>query len=254
MQPSGQVSQDGRWLWNGQQWVPYQQPLTAVVPWARAYESARFRGSIVTFLLAVNVAALALGIVFDLVNASYLSQGSPSGGSLEVAVAVLAVLFLLAYYGSFIPSVIFFCMWLHRVVRNMPALGSMDPRWSPAGAVGRCFIPFLNLVHPLFGTLDAWRASDPGRRWLDVRARKAMAAPGLITAWWAPWLIGSWISAIANRLSSSGDTGTQVTAAWIDAVGSVVLMGAAWFAILVVRDTTARQDRKNALIASGQLA
>jgi hypothetical protein len=38
------------------------------------------------------------------------------------------------------------------------------------------------------------------------------------------------------------------------AIAGVLVIGAAALAILVVRDTTARQDRKNDLIASGQIA
>jgi hypothetical protein len=195
---------------------------------------------------------LFFAIAFDFVLISFGSAKLSDNQSLIVALTALA--FLLTYFGTFIPAVVFFCMWVHRAVRNMPALGAWDPRWSPAGAVWRCFIPFLNLVHPMSGTLEAWRGSDPTRRWINVTDRKAIAPPALIVGWWASWLIGSWLSTIASRLSNSNDAGTAMAGNWVDVLGSVVLIGAAVLGAFVVRQVTARQDRKNELIASGQLA
>jgi hypothetical protein len=61
-QQAGQISPDGKWLWNGAQWVPYQQPPVApvAVPWARPYESARHRTMWVSILLASTIAGVVL--------------------------------------------------------------------------------------------------------------------------------------------------------------------------------------------------
>jgi hypothetical protein len=251
VQQPGQISPDGKWLWNGAEWVPnapapVAQPL---VPWAKPYESALFRSRFIMILLLANAAALVVGIAFDALS---LSIGADA--SSNVAVEVLALVFLVAYYGTFISCIVLFCMWLHRVVRNMPALGSWDARWSPAGAVGRCFIPFLNLAHPMSGTLDAWRASDPTQRWASWPIRKQMRPPVLIVVWWSAWLIGRLLSGVASQLSRSNDPGTLASAPAVDLVGSIVLIAAAALAILTIRDVTARQDRKNELIVTGQLA
>src|SRR4029077_97976 len=148
----------------------------------------------------------------------------------------------------FVPCVVLFCMWVHRVVRNMPALGSWDARWSPAGAVGRCFIPFLNLAHPMSGTLEAWRASDPARRWADLAVRKHMRPPGLIVAWWSLWLIGSILGRISFQLGRSNDLGAIAASTAVVLISSVVLIAAAVLAVLTIRDVTRRQDRKYQLI------
>jgi hypothetical protein len=55
-------------------------------------------------------------------------------------------------------------------------------------------------------------------------------------------------------LSRSNDPGTLASAPAVDLVGSIVLIAAAALAILTIRDVTARQDRKNELIVTGQLA
>jgi len=200
-------------------------------------------------LLLANAAALVIGIAFDVVS---LATGADA--STNLAVSLLALGFLVIFYGTFIPCVVLFCMWLHRVVRNMPALGSWDARWSPAGAVGRCFIPFLNLAHPMSGTLDAWRASDPTQRWASWPARKQMRPPALIVLWWSAWLIGNVISRISFQMARSSDPATVAAASGVDLASSIVLIAGAVLAVVTIRDVTRRQDRKNELIASGQLA
>jgi hypothetical protein len=256
----GQISADGLWLWNGAEWVrnaPIAAPPSGV-PWARPYESARSRATLITIFLLASIVTLVIGIAVDLLLIAFgvPSQTDAAGGGLSGTALIadlLLLAFLLAYVASYILAVVFFCRWVHRVVRNMPALGAWDPRWSPAGAVGRCFIPILNLVHPMSGTLEAWRGSDPGRRWINVTERKAMRVPGLIIGWWALWLIGSWVSSVGGRLSNNNDARTAASGDWISIAGSLLLVGAAILAIFVVREVTARQDHKNELIATGRL-
>ena len=255
-QQVGQISPDGRWLWNGTEWIPNTPAPVAVapppVPWARPYESARTRATLVTiFLVASTVGLVALGIFNVFVTGADTQNSSDTQ---TVLVGVVALLVLVLYFGTLIPSIVFFCMWLHRVVRNMPALGSWDPRWSPAGAVGRCFIPFLNLAHPMSGTLEAWRSSDSSRRWINVVERKAMKVPGMIIGWWSLWLIGNFVTNIGSRLTSNKDAAAVSVGESLIIVGNLLLIGAALLAVLVVRAVTARQDRKNELIVTGQLA
>jgi hypothetical protein len=250
-QQAGQISPDGKWLWNGTEWIPYAPAPVAppLVPWAKPYESALFRSRFIMILLLANAVALVIGIAYD---AASVASGVDASSNL--AVGLLALAYVVSYYGTFIPCVVLFCMWLHRVVRNMPALGSWDARWSPSGAVVRCFVPFLNLAHPMSGTLDAWRASDPGQRWASWPIRKQMRPPALIVAWWSAWLIGSLLSRIAFQLSRSSDPGTVASSTSVDLASAVVLIAAAVLAVFTIRGVTRRQDRKNELIVSGQLA
>ena len=152
-----------------------------------------------TIFLAANVIGVTLFIVFDGLEMIHLEQGSPND-SLYVAEGMVALLAGAGYFGSFIPAVVFFSMWLHRVVRNMPALGSPDPRWTPGGAVGRCFIPVMNLWHPAFSVIDAWRGSWSARRWLDVTARLSLPVPLVIVGWWSALLRSRLTSVVATLL------------------------------------------------------
>jgi hypothetical protein len=257
IEQTAQVSPDGNWRWDGAQWVPNAPPVThgpSAVPWARPYESARFRAMFVTIFVALNIVGLVLLAMVEVLLPGRQAQAALVNDTQTILVGLLALAMLIVYFGSLVPAIVFFCMWVHRVVRNMPALGAFDPRWSPAGAVGRCFIPFLNLAHPMSGTLDAWRGADPVRRWIDVAARRQIRPPLFIIGWWSLWLIGNWMSAIGSRIANSADTASQATGAWISVAGAVLVMGAGVLAIITVRQVTARQDSKNELIATGKLA
>jgi hypothetical protein len=257
IEQTGHVSPDGNWRWNGTQWVPNVPAITqgpSAVPWARPYESARFRAMFVTIFIAINIVGLFLLAIVEVLLPGAQAQASTVNDTQAILVGLLALVMLIVYFGSLIPAIVFFCMWVHRVVRNMPALGAFDPRWSPAGAVGRCFIPFLNLVHPMSGTLDAWRGADPSQRWINVAARKKIRPPLFIIGWWSLYLIGNWVSGIGTRIGNSADGATQVGGASISVAGAVLVMGAGALAIITVRQVTAQQDRKNELIATGQLA
>jgi Domain of unknown function (DUF4328) len=238
MQSSGQVSQDGKWLWNGVQWVPLNADGVGAWP----YESAHSRAMYATVALAANALS---GV--PITTYTVLSVYTPGNFDTQPPpLEMLAIVSAIALVVTFVPAVVFFCMWLHRAVQNMAALGSSDPRWSPGGAVGRSFVPILNFVHPLFSLLDAWRGADPSRRWLGVTERKAIRAPILIVAWWVLWLAGSWGG---NSFDLTG-----VAAVVVDLLKGAAYVGAALLAIAVVRRLTARQDRKNELIDTGQLA
>ncbi len=258
IQQTGQVSPDGKWRWDGAQWVPNVPAVNqgpAAVPWARPYESARFRVMFVTIFIAVNIVGVLMLAVFDVIAPGGRVPASSGSDTQTILVGLFALVILIVYFGSLIPAIVFFCMWVHRAVRNMPALGAFDPRWSPSGAVVRCFIPFLNLAHPMSGTLDAWRGSDLSRRWIDVAARQKIRPPLFIIAWWSLWLIGNWVSAIGTRIGSSNpDPTTLAGSAALGVAGAVLVIGAGVLAIVTVRKVTAQQDRKNELIATGQLA
>lgn len=244
------VSADGRWSWNGVQWVPNPVPYL----YARPFESPRFRAMFTMVLLALNAFALLVGMVFSFglfANGGDLKSG---GDTAVLAFGLLALAYLVLYYGSLIPTIVLFCMWLHRVVRNMPILGAPDPRWTPGQAVGRCFLPFLNLVHPLYSVIDAWRASDPSTLHAIQPIRLRRPVPPLIIGWWTAWLAGRILALISNPMTSSTDSGTVASGALVGVVANGVTMVAAGLAILVVFELTKRQDLKQELIESGRLA
>ena len=83
--------------------------------------------------------------------------------------------------------VIVFCMWTHRVARNLPALGGWGLKYTPGWAVGWFFIPLANLVMPYFVAAEIWRESDPEQRHLDGQEIKP-ASP-LVAGWWISYVV-----------------------------------------------------------------
>lgn len=226
-------------MWDGAQWVPNPYRPTPMPPMTAPYESAAARAGFASIFIYASIAGIALLVVasvaLDLVS-------DPN----NLAVGLLSLVAFIVWIGTFVAAIVFFCMWLHRVVRNMPSLGAPDPRWSPARAVVYCFIPFISLIHPVFSVLDAWRGADTSRRWLDQGTRRTLRTPPLLIAWWVAWLAGSYLSNIGSRF-------TGPTALVFDVVGGVAQIVAAVLVVMVIRQLTARQDRKNELITSGQL-
>ncbi|MEM9414264.1 MAG: DUF4328 domain-containing protein [Planctomycetota bacterium] len=152
-----------------------------------------------------------------------------------ISIFGLAILDLLCY----IPSVVFFCMWIHRANRNARALGAHTMTYSPGWSVGWFFIPIANLVMPCLVTCEIARASDPnttGDRWhLGV-------LPGIIPLWWVVWVLGGLLTQISWRLDGSPDL--LAMGVWVDAFGSLLGAGAALLAILVIQRITKDQREK----------
>src|SRR5256885_8769057 len=251
-QQAGLVPRDGSGVGKGTGWPPNPYRPPVVTQWAPPFETARFRASMTTVFLIANAIALGLGILWTVLNIAYIQTPNPDQAFTAVW-GVLALAYLALLFGTLIPAGVFFSMWVHRVVRNMPALGSPDWRRSPGWSVGSSFIPILSLFYPYWAVLDAWRASDPRWRWLNRPARKALGVPPLPAAWWALYLAALVTSRVASVMDRSQDLGTRVAGSAVDIAASVVLIGAAALAIFVVRDLTTRQEHKNALIAGGQL-
>lgn len=120
-------------------------------------------------LLTVR-AALSIAVELDLFDAAR---------SHPVAVASLL---------AWLATPLAFLAWLAGVYRNLPALGSRT-KATAAWAVGRWFIPVVNLWHGYVALRTAWIESlpEPGRR-----------PTRLIGWWWGLFLLGSLRFAVAD--------------------------------------------------------
>jgi hypothetical protein len=122
----------------------------------------------------------------------YLNLTLPT--DLEGELVTMFQVFGFGFHAVWIAAAVAFAIWLHRVVRNLPALGETRPYASPAWAVAWLLIPFVNLFLPFVIVEQAWQASDPAP---DASGPEA---PGrislLLVAWWTAWLVGSPVSMI----------------------------------------------------------
>lgn len=199
------------------------------------YRSADARARLASGLLAAYIAGNFLFTIGGLAGI-FSALNNPAA----VVVDTVAVW---TFYGASVGSVVVFCMWLHRTVGNMPALGTSDSVWTAGKAVTFCFIPGGFLVQPMWSVLDAWRGADASALHVELRSLRAGRMPGLVAAWWLSWLIGVGCALIGRR------AGGQV----VSNLGLVSFTAAALFCILVIRSVTNRQERKHEMIATGQL-
>jgi hypothetical protein len=162
----------------------------------------------------------------------------------------IAALQLLVY----IATSLVFLMWLHRVYRNLQALGVLGLKYSPGWAVGGFFVPFLNLVRPFQVVKEIWKASDPKvaprYSWQDA------PTSGLVGWWWALFLISSFLGQLVWRMSAGAHTPASVLNLTNALLASDAFSALASVpAILLVRGVDRRQDEKyRRLTAAGSMA
>lgn len=229
-------TQDGRQVWNGQRWLPTRPsevgaaapPLSGEWPiWARPFESAAARARFVLISFGVLLVVLAVTIVVDLFVIGFRASVGGSLSSDQQAVVDLAKgAPALLYLVAFALCVVSFCVWIHRLYRNLPALGAAQLRFSPRWAVGGWFVPILNLWRPYQVMREIWQ--------------QTLAQPvGVLGWWWAAWLISNFVSNVSFRSNLSGGSNDV-----LDAVRDILDAAAAILAILIVRRITAWERRR----------
>jgi len=165
--------------------------------------------------------------------------------------AIVGILQLLAL----VASAFFFIRWFHAAYANLRALGQPNLRFGTGWAIGAWFVPFLNLWRPKQIANDIWRGSDPEAPSFHSSAWKDAGIPLLLGFWWGAWIVTNILGNAVGR--AWFDTGTAENiraAARLDLISSVIDIGAAVLAVVVVRRLTARQAaRRQRLAASGSL-
>jgi hypothetical protein len=163
----------------------------------------------------------------------------------EILQFLVALPTLLVY----LALIVAFLVWLHRVAKNVPALGNAKSRieYTPGWAVGSFFIPFANLYMPYRGVKEIWVKSDPAvRTEEDFMFASPSSAPTLLLGWWLMWIAHNILSNAVVRLqnragASEGETFVIVLDIVSDASGII----AAALAILVVRGIDRRQTERS---------
>ena len=157
----------------------------------------------------------------------------------DVAETVLGLAHLLAY----VVSVVFWCMWVHRTYRNLPALGAARLRWTPGWAVGFWFIPVVNLFRPYQVMSETWRASDPP--YGAPTDWQALSAPALLAWWWAMHLLYMLAGGVTLYVGiRSEDFGVLLALARIELGIMALDVALRLVEIQIVKRFTARQERR----------
>jgi hypothetical protein len=217
------LSIDGLWRWDGKGWMPAADTRPK---WAKPYESPGARAIFVMASFTVVIAAYAIWTIADLAAiAIYASSGGqPSSGQQDAIVLVGGLPGLLAF-PALIVSAVARSVWMHRVYRNLPALGARRLRYSPKWAAGGWYVPILSLFRPLQIVREIWTSTTPGIAWK------------LLDVWWAIYLASNIFALFARRGNFGGglDEG-------LDAMVNILVIVSAILTIVIVRRITNRQE------------
>ena len=213
-------------------------------------ETREFRStlSLSKIVKALLIVQLATGIVMITLNIAGLTWFPEMGTSEEmpgtaevlyglVALGVAAVSIL-----SFIATVVFFLIWLHRSYVNLAAIPGAEQPAAPGWAVGVWFVPIVNLFLPLKIVNDLYRASDP----VNLGGESVISyggAPAAHGVWWGFWIVGNILGQISFRLMIDAETAEQVSIATIiDIFSSMCAVIAAYLIFKIVGEITTRQE------------
>jgi hypothetical protein len=148
----------------------------------------------------------------------------------------------------YVALVVAFLVWLHRVSKNVPALGNPKSKveFTPGWAVGWFFIPLANLVMPYRAVREVWEKSDPAARTESDVMFTPPSSGGLLLAWWVCWIASNVVSNIAVRLQNgAGTAGAAGALAGVMIFSDLLDIAAAVLAVLVVRGLDRRQRERS---------
>lgn len=155
---------------------------------------------------AVAASALLTLYVFGAFPGGYLDNGLASLS--ESVSGMTAAISLLAY----LVTSILVLRWIYLSAR---AAYSVSHRMTvtPGWAVGRFFLPIVNLWTPYQGIAEIWRVS------VAPAAPDVVPTPVILRWWWGLWLASSLFGHIGGRLTLQADTAKGlINAAWADLV------------------------------------
>jgi hypothetical protein len=134
-------------------------------------------------------------------------DGKVARHEVGLAFAGLVLLDIAALVVAVIVAAVCFGIWLHRAVRNLARLGRFGMTYSPAGAVGSFYIPFVNFVRPHRVLTELWRASEPAAE-ADGSAWRAFgSSTALLDVWWGCFLASGFVSRMKPPVDFPGASG-----------------------------------------------
>ncbi len=225
---------------------------------ASPFSSAHGLATAVVLLLGICMVIDAVAAVSSWWEVQLLNQGLEDGGIAEadaVANDGRQSAIGLGQIVALLITAILFLTWMHRVHKNLPALGASQLKYSPGWAVGSWFVPIMNLFRPYQVMQEIWRCSDP--HMLSVAGYKANMVGGssLVGWWWAFWILAGIAGQIGFRVAMSAqDMQTLLISSWATLGSDLLSLPCGLMVILIVRSVDANQEERFELLAQPQFA
>lgn len=144
---------------------------------------------------------------------------------------------------------IVFLVWVHRVYKNLAALGARDLKHSPASAVVYFLIPIMQLYRPFFIMREVFKASDPGIDASDGSSWKKAAVPPTVVLWWLCYAVGLFIYyayfTVAFVLIARIEAGTLLNMLYAAMFAGLLQLVSTVFLIMMVKSIDHRQEEKS---------
>lgn len=149
----------------------------------------------------------------------------------------------------FIVTSILFCVWIHRVYKNLPALNANGLKYSPGWAVGWFFVPIMNLFRPYQVTTEIWKASNPDVTIKGELDWKDSSLSPLLPCWWSLWILSGIVGNIVSRLYlSANDVDSLSASYWGYLVLDILDVAATVLLVTIVIKIDHRQREKSLLL------
>jgi hypothetical protein len=156
-------------------------------------------------------------VVLDaLITPAILSWGALLPESYTATILPIADQVDLATICLRIATLIVFGRWIYVAGDNLKRAGYDDLEFTPASRIWWFAVPFACLVKPFQGMRELWNASHGNSNYQEGN--------GLVSTWWALWLLGTLVTLVTNRMAST-ESGTMPY--WIDAAAGLPLAAVA---------------------------
>jgi len=122
----------------------------------------------------------------------YIDKGAfvsdEDANSNDIRQAIVGISQILLY----IVTVVFFCIWIHRIVNNAHSFANSMLRYTPGWAVGYFFIPILNLFRPYQALNQASQVFIDN----ETEGKRKVLFP----LWWTFWIITNIVDRIVFKI------------------------------------------------------
>ncbi|BDI28581.1 hypothetical protein CCAX7_006320 [Capsulimonas corticalis] len=191
-----------------------------------------------TVLTRWMLGCLAVAVVTDVAEAIGL-LGGLSAHAFTEAISEASSFITLA-------AGVVFLVWIHRLYKNLTALGIANLRHSPGVAVIMFILPFINLYKPIVIVREIWRATSPQATLSIVKGRwtETPSTP-LIGFWWIAYLCYN----LVNTLIAVNSSNSQFETAPYEVGAALSVLSGTLLAVLALM-LTERQEQRYTEIAA----